>query len=62
MVRRAYFVLPIGRGGGFAGLQASANALLDKVNTIPFDQIGKDLTASLQSVTRLPAGRKCSEH
>ena len=34
-----YFVLPTAEAGGFAGLQASVNTLLDKVNTIPFDQI-----------------------
>ena len=47
------FVLPTAEGGGFAGLQASANDLLDKVNTIPFDQIGKNLDAILKSVSDL---------
>ena len=31
------FVMPTTEGGGFAGLEASATELLDKVNTIPFD-------------------------
>jgi hypothetical protein len=37
------FVLPTTEGGGFAGLEASATALLDKVNTMPFKQIGDNL-------------------
>jgi paraquat-inducible protein B len=51
-----YFVLPTAPGGGFAGLQASANDLLDKVNTIPFDQIGKNLDGILKSVNDLASG------
>ena len=50
------FVLPTAPGGGFAGLQASANDLLDKVNTIPFDQIGKNLDGILKSVNELARG------
>jgi paraquat-inducible protein B len=45
-----YFVLPTTEGGGFAGLASSANDLLDKVNTIPFDVIGKSLSGILQQV------------
>jgi paraquat-inducible protein B len=41
------FVLPTAEGGGFAGLQASATELLDKVNTIPFGDIGKNLDGIL---------------
>ena len=44
------FVLPTTEGGGFAGLASSANDLLDKVNQIPFDQIGKSLNGILKSV------------
>ncbi len=44
------FVLPTTEGGGFAGLASSATDLLDKVNTIPFDQIGKNLNGILKSV------------
>ncbi|HEY3910278.1 MAG TPA: MlaD family protein [Stellaceae bacterium] len=51
-----YFVLPTAPGGGFAGLQASANDLLDKVNAIPFDQIGKNLDGILKSVNDLASG------
>jgi paraquat-inducible protein B len=50
------FVLPTAPGGGFAGLQASANDLLDKVNTIPFDQIGKNLDGILKSANDLVSG------
>jgi paraquat-inducible protein B len=46
----ANFVLPTTEGGGFAGLQASATDLLEKVNTIPFDQIGKNLDGILRAV------------
>ncbi len=43
------FVLPTTEGGGFAGITASASALLDKVNTIPFKQIGDNLDGILRS-------------
>ncbi len=55
------FVLPTAPGGGFAGLQASANDLLDKVNTIPFDQIGKNLDSILKSVNELANGPQLRE-
>ena len=50
------FVLPTTEGGGFAGLASSANDLLDKVNTIPFDQIGKSLNGILKSVNDATQG------
>jgi paraquat-inducible protein B len=50
------FVLPTTEGGGFAGLASSANALLDKVNGIPFDQIGKSLNGILKSVNDATQG------
>jgi paraquat-inducible protein B len=50
------FVLPAVAGGGFAGLQQAANALLDKVNTIPFDAIGKNLGDIVKSVNDLASG------
>jgi paraquat-inducible protein B len=50
------FVLPTTEGGGFAGLASAANALLDKVNTIPFDQIGKSLSGILKSVNDATQG------
>jgi paraquat-inducible protein B len=51
-----YFVLPTTPGGGFAGLTAAAGALLDKVNQIPFDQLGKNLGGILKSVNDLASG------
>jgi paraquat-inducible protein B len=51
-----YFVLPTTPGGGFAGLTAAAGALLDKVNQIPFDQLGKNLEGILKSANDLASG------
>jgi paraquat-inducible protein B len=56
-----YFVLPTAEAGGFAGLQASVNTLLDKVNAIPFDQIGKNLDGLLKSVNELATGPQMRE-
>jgi paraquat-inducible protein B len=50
------FVVPAGEGGGFAGLTASATELLNKVNQMPFDQIGKNLDGILKSVNDLAQG------
>ena len=50
------FVVPAGEGGGFAGLTASATELLNKVNTMPFDQIGKNLEGILKSVNDVAQG------
>jgi paraquat-inducible protein B len=50
------FVLPTTDSGGFSGLQTSATELLDKVNTIPFGQIGKNLDGILQSVNDVANG------
>ena len=52
----ANFVIPTTTSGGFAGLQASAAALLEKVNSIPFDQIGKNLDGILQAANTLANG------
>jgi paraquat-inducible protein B len=41
------FVIPTSEGGGIAGLETSATDVLSKVNTIPFDQIGKNLNGIL---------------
>jgi paraquat-inducible protein B len=56
-----YFVLPTTPGGGFAGLTAGASALLDKVNQIPFDQLGKNLGGILKSVNDLASGPQMRE-
>jgi len=50
------FVVPSTGGGGFAGLTASATELLNKVNTMPFDQIGKNLDGILKSVNDAAQG------
>ena len=50
------YVVPSTEGGGFAGLTASATELLNKVNTMPFDKIGKDLEGILKSVNDVAQG------
>jgi paraquat-inducible protein B len=50
------FVVPSTEGGGFSGLAASATELLNKVNTMPFDQIGKNLDGILKSVNDAAQG------
>ena len=49
-------MIPTTEGGGFAGLTASATELLDKVRTIPFDAIGKNLNGILKSVNDATKG------
>src|SRR6516164_4769467 len=49
-------VMPTTEGGGFAGLASSANDLLDKVNKMPFDQIGQNLNGILKSVNDAAQG------
>jgi paraquat-inducible protein B len=48
-----YFVLPVTEGGGLDSLEASATELLNKVNTMPFQQIGKNLNDLLESAQQL---------
>jgi paraquat-inducible protein B len=50
------FVVPSTGGSGFAGLTTSATELLNKVNTMPFDQIGKNLDGILKSVNDFAQG------
>ena len=47
------FVVPTTEGGGFSGLASSANAVLNKVNAMPFAQIGAHLAAMLTSAQDL---------
>ena len=49
-------MLPSTDGGGFAGLQASLSALLDKVNDIPFKQIGDKLNDLLRATNDIVSG------
>jgi paraquat-inducible protein B len=50
------FVLPATSGAGFSGMQASAATLLQKVNTIPFDAIGKETADLLQNLNQISTG------
>jgi paraquat-inducible protein B len=50
------FVVPATEGGGFAGLTASATELLNKVNQMPFEQMGKNLDGILKSVNDAAQG------
>lgn len=52
----ADFVMPTTEGGGLAGLQSSATDLLEKVNAIPFDQIGKSLNGILLAANNVANG------
>ncbi len=57
----ADILIPSAEGAGLAGLQASAAALLDNVNQIPFAKIGKSLEgilASAQGVANDPQTRQ----
>ena len=51
------FVVPTAESGGFSGLEASATELLRKVNTIPFDSLGRnlnDMSAGLNNLVNGP--------
>ena len=50
------FVLPTTVGGGFESIEASASALLDNVNQIPFKQIGDSLNGVLHSASDATSG------
>jgi paraquat-inducible protein B len=50
------FVLPATGGSGFAGLQASATALLEQVSAIPFKQIGDNIDGILRATNSLTNG------
>jgi paraquat-inducible protein B len=50
------FVLPTTEGGGFGGLASSATDVLNKVNAIPFAQIGTSLNGILRSVNDATQG------
>jgi paraquat-inducible protein B len=50
------FVVPTIDTGGFAGIEAGAAALLAKVNTIPFDEIGKSLGQTMQGLNQVANG------
>jgi paraquat-inducible protein B len=47
------FVIPTSESGSFSGLQASATELLRKVNTIPFDTLGRNLNKTAEGLNGL---------
>jgi paraquat-inducible protein B len=49
-------VIPSTESSGFASLTASATELLNKVNTMPFEKIGKDLEGILNSTNDMVRG------
>jgi paraquat-inducible protein B len=51
-----YYVIPTTGGAGLSGLQASVGALLDKINTIPFDQIGASLNRTMSGLANVTDG------
>jgi paraquat-inducible protein B len=55
------FVIPTSEGGGIAGLATSATDLLSKVNTIPFDQIGKNLNGILLAANSAAGDEKMKQ-
>jgi paraquat-inducible protein B len=55
------FVLPSTEGGGFEGIEASAGALLENVNKIPFKQIGENLDGILRSANEATNGPQLHE-
>src|SRR5262249_48902771 len=55
------FVLPSADDDGFAGLQASANDFLKKVNSIPVDKISQNLDEVLNSINELASGPSMRE-
>src|SRR6185437_6353621 len=50
------FEMPTFETGGFSGIEAGANELLRKVNTIPFDQIGAQLGRITQGLDQIANG------
>lgn len=50
------YVIPSTESGGFAGITASATELLNKVNQMPFEQIGKSLEGILNSTNDMVKG------
>ena len=55
------FVIPSIEGGGFTDLTASATGVLNKVNEIPFAQIGTTLASILRSVNHATEGLQLKE-
>ena len=60
-MHEGHFILPTTEGAGFASLAASATDLLNKVNSMPFDQIGQSLEQLLNSTNSLVGGPQLRE-
>jgi paraquat-inducible protein B len=50
------FVIPTSDSGGFSGLQSAATEMLRKVNTIPFDSLGRNLDKTTEGLNDLVNG------
>jgi paraquat-inducible protein B len=50
------FVIPTSDSGSFSGLEASASELLRKVNSIPFDTLGRNLSQTSEGLNDLVNG------
>ena len=50
------FVIPTSDAGSFSGLEASASELLRKVNSIPFDTLGRNLSQTSEGLNDLVNG------
>jgi len=55
------FVIPTADSGGFSGLTASATELLRKVNSIPFDTLGRSLDQTASGLSTLVNGPQLKE-
>ena len=55
------FVIPSTEASGFAQLASAATDVLNKVNTIPFSQIGANLNGVLGSVNKATEGPELKE-
>ena len=55
-VENGEIVMPTASGGGFGGLEDAANQLLQKVDQIPFDEIGQNLNQTLEGVNTIANG------
>jgi paraquat-inducible protein B len=55
------FVIPTTESGGFAQLASSATGVLNKINTMPFSQIGASLNGFLGSLNKATEGPQLKE-
>lgn len=55
------FVIPSVQGGGIESITATASALLEKINSIPFREIGNNLNGTLAGLNGIANGRELHE-